>query len=96
MFIPLRSKQDLLGPDNSYWPKFKWELDNKFGFFKAKGISILHNVQSSLSAQKLKRLPDNACAKTIQSSSTNDDNGNDDNIGHIVILKEIKRKDQIS
>ena len=29
-------------------------------------------------------------------SSTNDDNDNDENIGHIVTHKEIKRRDQIS
>eukprot|EP00957_Ditylum_brightwellii_P141381 10772358-Ditylum_brightwellii.AAC.1 len=58
-FIPFRSKQDLLGSDNTCWSKFKYELDNNSGFFKSKGIDILHNIQSSLSTQRLKRPPDN-------------------------------------
>eukprot|EP00957_Ditylum_brightwellii_P028019 2115613-Ditylum_brightwellii.AAC.1 len=65
MFIPFGSNQDLLGSDNTYWSKFKCELDNNSGFFKSKGINLLHNTQSSLSAQRLKRPPGNVCINTI-------------------------------
>eukprot|EP00957_Ditylum_brightwellii_P045551 3453654-Ditylum_brightwellii.AAC.1 len=65
MFIPFRSKQHLLGSDNTYWSKFKCELDNNSGFFKYKGINILRNIQSSLSAQRLKRPPYNVCINII-------------------------------
>eukprot|EP00957_Ditylum_brightwellii_P118511 9038651-Ditylum_brightwellii.AAC.1 len=53
MFIPFRSKQDTMGSDNTYWSKFKHEIDNNSGFFKSKDIGIFHNIQSSLSAQRL-------------------------------------------
>eukprot|EP00957_Ditylum_brightwellii_P015516 1168616-Ditylum_brightwellii.AAC.1 len=79
MFILFRSKQDLLGSDSTYWSKFKCELGNNFGFFKCKGINILHSILSSLGVKRLKRSPDSVCINTICKEADKDSFKKSDN-----------------
>jgi hypothetical protein len=69
MFIPVRTKDDILGTDGMYWSRFEWELSHNNVFFKEKGIEILHNIQSSKSSQKLKRLLDPVQSTTLCKAS---------------------------
>eukprot|EP00957_Ditylum_brightwellii_P058104 4406464-Ditylum_brightwellii.AAC.1 len=68
---------------------------NNYGFFKNKGIDILHNIQSLLSAQRLERPPDNVCANTTCKEADSSSSNNDDNIEHIGTHKDVEKRGQI-